>query len=77
MLPEFNEETMKSHGNWSKYEKEHKKRWNDGTVMYNKNSGRIITPPPEDVMSAPTIGGTSFCFWQKAGPEAGKSGQGR
>jgi len=51
MLPEFNEETMKTEGNWSRFEREHNKRWHDGAVMYNKSSGRIITPPPEDVVS--------------------------
>jgi hypothetical protein len=53
MLPEFNDETMKSHSNWSKFEREHNKRWHDGAVMYNQSSGRIITPPPEDVIGAP------------------------
>lgn len=45
MLPEFKEETMKAQGDWSTYEKDYEKRWNDGAVMYNKNTGRIITPP--------------------------------
>lgn len=53
MLPEFNDETLKSHSNWSKFEREHNKRWHDGAVMYNQSSGRIITPPPEDVVSPP------------------------
>ena len=53
MLPEFNDETLKSHSNWSKFEREHNKRWHDGAVMYNQSSGRIITPPPEDVIAAP------------------------
>ena len=55
MLPEFKEETMKAQGEWSTYEKDYEKRWNDGAVMYNKNTGRIITPPHEDV-PASTIG---------------------
>lgn len=45
MLPEFKEETMKAQGDWSTYEKDYEKRWNDGAVMYNKNTGRIITAP--------------------------------
>lgn len=45
MLPEFKEETMKAQGDWSTYEKDYEKRWNDGAVMYNKTTGRIITPP--------------------------------
>ena len=58
MLPEFKEETMKAQGDWSTYEKDYEKRWNDGAVMYNKNTGRLITPPPEEVVS-PAIGGSS------------------
>jgi sporulation protein YlmC with PRC-barrel domain len=48
MLPEFREDTMKAQGDWSTYEKDYEKRWNDGAVMYNKNTGRIITPPHEE-----------------------------
>jgi sporulation protein YlmC with PRC-barrel domain len=48
MLPEFREDTMKAQGDWSTYEKDYEKRWNDGDVMYNKNTGRIITPPHEE-----------------------------
>jgi len=55
MLPEFNDETLKSHSNWSKFEREHNKRWHDGAVMYNQSSGRIITPPPEDVIADPMV----------------------
>lgn len=55
MLPEFDEETLKSHSNWSKFEREHNKRWHDGAVMYNQSSGRIITPPPEDVVADPVV----------------------
>jgi len=58
MLPEFREETMKAQGDWSTYEQDYEKRWNDGAVMYNKNTGRLITPPPEEVVS-PAIGGSS------------------
>src|SRR5215831_7865047 len=58
MLPEFKEETMKAQGDWSTYEQDYEKRWNDGAVMYNKNTGRIITPPHEDSVS-PLIGGSA------------------
>jgi len=58
MLPEFNDETMKAQGNWSTYEQDYEKRWNDGAVMYNKNTGRLITPPPEEVVS-PAIGSSA------------------
>ena len=52
MLPEFKEDTMKAQGDWSTYEKDYEKRWNDGEVLYNKNTGRIITPPMEEVQPA-------------------------
>lgn len=52
MLPEFKEETMKAQGDWSTYEKDYEKRWNDGAVLYNKNTGRIVTPPVEQVQPA-------------------------
>jgi sporulation protein YlmC with PRC-barrel domain len=49
MLPEFHDDTLKTKSNWSRFEREHNKRWHDGAAMYNRNTGRIITPPPEDV----------------------------
>ncbi len=52
MLPEFKEDTMKAQGDWSTYEKDYEKRWSDGEVLYNKNTGRIITPPMEEVQPA-------------------------
>jgi sporulation protein YlmC with PRC-barrel domain len=52
MLPEFKEDTMKAQGDWSTYEKDYEKRWNDGEVLYDKNTGRIITPPMEQVQPA-------------------------
>jgi sporulation protein YlmC with PRC-barrel domain len=58
MLPEFKEETMKAQGDWSTYEKDYEKRWNDGAVMYNKNTGRIITAPHEEEVG-PAIGSRS------------------
>ena len=48
MLPEFNNETLKNEGDWAKFEKNYEERWNDGTVMYNKDTGRIITPPADE-----------------------------
>lgn len=54
MLPEFTEDKMKAQGDWSTYEQDYEKRWNDGAVMYNKNTGRIITPPVEQVQPAGT-----------------------
>ncbi|HZU31555.1 MAG TPA: PRC-barrel domain-containing protein [Candidatus Angelobacter sp.] len=51
MLPEFNEDTVKSESGWDAYEKEHAKRWNEGAVMYNKDTGHIVTPPTDQVTS--------------------------
>jgi sporulation protein YlmC with PRC-barrel domain len=58
MLPEFKEETMKAQGDWSTYEKDYEKHWNDSAVMYNKNTGRIITAPHEQE-TGPAIGSRS------------------
>ena len=44
MLPEFNDEMLKSEGDWSKFEKDYEDRWNQGAVMYNKDTGHIVTP---------------------------------
>ena len=59
MLPEFNDETMKSQDDWAKFEKDYEKRWSDGAVMYNKQTGRIITPPHEEGI-APSIGSSNI-----------------
>src|SRR5579864_2154773 len=60
MLPEFNDETMKAQGDWSTYEKDYEKRWNDGAVIYNKDTGRIITPAHiEGEGLNPVMGGAS------------------
>ncbi|HEY2169873.1 MAG TPA: PRC-barrel domain-containing protein [Candidatus Angelobacter sp.] len=69
MLPEFNDETLKSHSKWSKFEREHNKRWHDGAVMYNRSSGRIITPPPEDVVSPPMGSGSASSSMPDLTPE--------
>jgi uncharacterized protein YrrD len=49
MLPEFNDETLKSERDWNDYEGRYQERWNDGTVMYNQKTGRIVTPPADQV----------------------------
>jgi hypothetical protein len=49
MLPEFNDDMLKSEGDWRDYEKNYEERWNSGTVMYNKDTGRIITPPANEI----------------------------
>jgi sporulation protein YlmC with PRC-barrel domain len=48
MLPEFNDDKLKTEGDWAQFEKNYEERWNDGTVMYNKDTGRIITPPTNE-----------------------------
>lgn len=52
MLPEYDDKMMAEGYDWANYEKEYEKRWNDGAVMYNKDTGRIITPPIEQVEGA-------------------------
>lgn len=54
MLPEFNAEALKSESTWTEYEKRYQERWNEGTVMYNKDTGRIVTPPVEQVQGGRT-----------------------
>jgi sporulation protein YlmC with PRC-barrel domain len=49
MLPEFKDDMLKSEGDWSRYEKDYEERWNSGAVMYNKDTGRIVTPPADQV----------------------------
>lgn len=49
MLPEYDEKALKSEPNWSEYEKHYEDQWKDGALMYNTSTGRMITPPPEQV----------------------------
>lgn len=49
MLPEFNPDALKSESTWADYRKQYHERWNQGTVMYNKDTGRIVTPPSDQV----------------------------
>jgi sporulation protein YlmC with PRC-barrel domain len=49
MLPEFEDHALKSESDWSIYEKEYQSRLNDGAVLYNKDTGRIVTPPVQQV----------------------------
>jgi sporulation protein YlmC with PRC-barrel domain len=53
MLPEYDENALKSEGNWSEYEKHYEDQWKDGALMYNTSTGRMITPPPEEIPRAP------------------------
>jgi sporulation protein YlmC with PRC-barrel domain len=52
MLPEFQDSALKSQQDWSIYEKEYESRLNDGAVLYNKDTGRIVTPPMDQVEGA-------------------------
>lgn len=54
MLPEFNPEALKSESKWADYEARYQERWNEGTVMYNKDTGRIVTPPTDQVQGGRT-----------------------
>src|SRR3954447_21462135 len=36
MLPEFNDDMLKTEGGWSDYEKNYEERWSSGEVLYNK-----------------------------------------
>lgn len=54
MLPKFNEETLNSESEWADYEKNFHEQWSTGTVMYNKDTGRIVTPPIQEVEGART-----------------------
>jgi uncharacterized protein YrrD len=49
MLPEYDEKKLKSENEWSDYEKSYEKGWNDGAIMYNERTGRIVTPPANQV----------------------------
>jgi sporulation protein YlmC with PRC-barrel domain len=54
MLPEYDENALKSESHWSEYEKHYKDQWKDGALMYNTSTGRIITPPTEQVSGTGT-----------------------
>jgi sporulation protein YlmC with PRC-barrel domain len=49
MLPEFDEKMLNTDLEWANYERDCEKRWNDGAVLYNKDTGRVITPRTEEV----------------------------
>ncbi len=54
MLPEYDEKHLKSEDTWAQYEKRYQDSWNQGNVMYNKKTGRIVTPPPQEVQGTRT-----------------------
>lgn len=49
MLPEYDEKSLKSETEWSDYENRYEQGWESGTVMYNQRTGRIVTPPAQEV----------------------------
>ncbi|HKD82013.1 MAG TPA: PRC-barrel domain-containing protein [Candidatus Angelobacter sp.] len=49
MLPEFDERLLAPNYDWAEYEKNYEKQWHEGSVLYNKDTNRIITPPIEEV----------------------------
>ena len=52
MLPEFNDQSLKSESDWNAYEKKYEEHWQTvGDVMRNESTGRIITPPPEELIT--------------------------
>lgn len=54
MLPEYDEKKLKSEIEWSDYEKLYEEGWQSGTVMYNQRTGRIVTPPAQEVQGTRT-----------------------
>jgi sporulation protein YlmC with PRC-barrel domain len=53
MLPEYNEDLLKSETDWSDFEKKYEEHWSTtGDVMHNTQTGRIITPPTEQVVGS-------------------------
>ena len=53
MLPEFNDQTLKSESAWNDYERKYEEHWKTvGDVMRNESTGRIITPPTEEVITS-------------------------
>src|SRR5947209_14477283 len=50
MLPEFNDETLKSESDWNDYEKKYEEHWKTtGDVLHHETTGRIITPPSDQI----------------------------
>ncbi len=49
MLPEYDEKRLKSEAEWSDYEKSYEKGWHDGAILYNERTGRIVTPPANQI----------------------------
>jgi hypothetical protein len=54
MLPEFDQQALASEVGWADYERQYQERWSRGAVMYNKETGRIVTPPDDEVQGERT-----------------------
>jgi sporulation protein YlmC with PRC-barrel domain len=54
MLPEFDQEALTSEAGWAAYEKQYEEQWNNGIVMYNKETGKIVTPPDDEIQAERT-----------------------
>jgi len=53
MLPEYSDDLLKSETGWSDFEKRYEEHWSTtGDVMHNTETGRIITPPTEDLIGS-------------------------
>src|SRR5947209_12770473 len=53
MLPEFNDEALKSESDWNDYEKKYEEHWKTtGDVLHHEATGRIITPPPDQIVAS-------------------------
>lgn len=53
MLPEFNEDALRSEGDWTNYVKAYEQCISEDPILYNKCTGRVITPPHEDEILPP------------------------
>jgi sporulation protein YlmC with PRC-barrel domain len=53
MLPEFHDEMLISEAVWMNFERDNEQRWNESSVLYNKDTGRIITPSPQEAIQPP------------------------
>ena len=52
MLPEFDDQALKSESDWSDYEKRYEEHWStSGDVLHHEQTGRIITPPTEEIVA--------------------------
>ncbi|HZD95405.1 MAG TPA: PRC-barrel domain-containing protein [Candidatus Sulfotelmatobacter sp.] len=49
MLPEFNENALRSESDWNSHVKGYEKCITGDPILYNQCTGRIITPPQEEV----------------------------